>query len=90
MFTKLSLFQKHYKLIAIDLSKQQKVDVDPEAIQRNNFTGNLKQDENKKMFCIIEKTKETVLDFSKGTVRVLSFYFFQNQSVKWLSITFSM
>ena len=35
-----SYFQKYYKLIAIDLSKQQKLDVDPKAIQQINFSGN--------------------------------------------------
>ena len=41
MFTKLFLLQKYYKLIAIDLSKQQNLDADPKAIQQINFTGNL-------------------------------------------------
>ena len=35
-----SYFQKYYKLIAIYLSKQQKLDVDPKAIQQINFSGN--------------------------------------------------
>ena len=34
-------FNKYYKLIATDLSKQQTLDADPEAIQQINFTGNL-------------------------------------------------
>ena len=33
-------FKKYYKLIAIDLSKQQKLDADPKAIQQISFTGN--------------------------------------------------
>ena len=37
-------FNKHYKMIAIDLSKQQALDADPKAIQQNNFTGNLDRD----------------------------------------------
>ena len=32
-------FKKYYKLIAIDLSKQQKLDVDPNVIQQINFNG---------------------------------------------------
>ena len=36
-------FKEHYKLIAIDLSKQQKLDADPKAIQQINFTGNLEK-----------------------------------------------
>ena len=34
-------FNKYYKMIAIDLSKQQALDADPKAIQQINFTGNL-------------------------------------------------
>ena len=34
-------FKEHYKLIAIDLRKQQALDADPKAIQQINFTGNL-------------------------------------------------
>ena len=34
-------FNKYYKLIAIDLSKQQTLNADPEAIQQINFTANL-------------------------------------------------
>ena len=33
-------YNKHYKLIAIDLSKQQRLDTDPQAIQQIDFTGN--------------------------------------------------
>ena len=64
-------FKKYYKLIAIDLSKQQKLDADPKVIQQINFTGNLDRAEGATMFFIIEEAKETVLDFSKGTVKVL-------------------
>ena len=61
----------YYKLIAINLSKQQKLDADPKAIQQINFTGNLSRAKGATMFFIIEDTKETVLDFSKGTIKVL-------------------
>ena len=64
-------FKEHYKLIAIRLSKQQALDADPKAMQPNNFTGNLERDGNTQMFFIIEKANETVLDFSKRTVKVL-------------------
>ena len=64
-------FKKYYKLTAIDLSKQQNLDIDPKAIQQINFTGNLDRAGGATMFCIIEEAKETVLDFSKGTVKVL-------------------
>ena len=58
-------------MIAIDLSKQRALDVDPRAIQQINFTANVDRAENTTMFFIIEEAKETVLDFSQGTVKVL-------------------
>ena len=63
-------FKKYYKLIAINLSKQQKLDADPKVIEQINFTINLNRAEGAAMFFIIEEAKETVLDFSKGTVKV--------------------
>ena len=64
-------FKNHYKMIAIDLSKQQALDADPRAIQQINFTANLDRAGNTTMFFIIEEAKETVLDFSQGIVKVL-------------------
>ena len=58
-------------LIGIDLSKQGKLDVDSKAMQQINFIGNLQRDENTQMFFIVEEVKETLLDFSKGKVKVL-------------------
>ena len=58
-------------MIVIDLSKQQALDTDTRAIQQINFTTNLDRAENTTMFFIIEEAKETVLDFSQGTVKVL-------------------
>ena len=66
-----SYFNENYKMIAIDLSKQQVLDADPRAIQQINFTANLDRDGNTTMFFITEEAKETVLDFSQGTVKVL-------------------
>ena len=51
---------KHYKMIVIELSKQQALDGDPKAIQQINFTGNLERDNDATMFFIIEAAKETV------------------------------
>ena len=65
-----SYFKENYKLIAIDLSKQQALDVDPRAIQQINFTTNLDRNGNTAIF-IIEKAKETVFEFSQGTVKVI-------------------
>ena len=58
-------------MITIDLSKQQELDADPKALQQINFTGNLDRLGNTAMFFIIEEAKETILDFSQGTVKVL-------------------
>ena len=55
-------------MIAIDFSKQQKLDSDPKAIQQINFTGNLEQQAT--IFFISKEVKETVLHFSEGTVKV--------------------
>ena len=40
-------------------------------IKQINFTGNLERAEGSTMFFIIEKGKQTVLDFSKRTVKLL-------------------
>ena len=56
---------------AIDLSRQQVLDAGPRAIQQINFTANLDRAGNTTMFFIIEEAKETVLDFSQGTIKVL-------------------
>ena len=58
-------------MIAIDLSKQHVFDAVPRAIQQINFTANLDGEGNTKLFFITEEAKETVLDFSQGTVKVL-------------------
>ena len=63
-------FKKYYKLIAIDLSKQEKLDADAKAIQRINFTGNLDRAEGATMFSLLKKRKK-VLGFLKGAVKVL-------------------
>ena len=59
----------YYKMIAIDLSEQQALDTDPKAIHQINFTGNL--EEQSTIFFPTEEAKETVLDFSQGTLKVL-------------------
>ena len=60
-----------YKLIAVDLSKQQALDADPRAIQQINFTANLDRAGNTRFYFILEEAKETIPDFSQGTVKVL-------------------
>ena len=57
-------FKKYFKLLAIHLSKQQKLDADPKAIQQINVTGNLSRAEGATMFFIIKTVKVLDLDFS--------------------------
>ena len=64
-------FKENYEIIAIGLSRKQVLDADPRAIQQINFTANLDRGGNTTMFFIIEEPKETVLDFSQGTAKVL-------------------
>ena len=64
-------FKENYKMIAIDLSKQQALDADPRAIQQINFTANLDRAGNTRIYFILEEAKENILDFSQGTVKVL-------------------
>ena len=58
-------------MIAIDLRKQQALDADPRLIQRIDVTANLDRENNTRIFFVLEEVKETVLDFSQGTVKVL-------------------
>ena len=77
-------------MITIDLSKQQALDVDPEAMQQINFTGNRVENINgNTMFFITEEAKETILNSSYGTVKVLkiSILFWYNINIKGLNIT---
>ena len=64
-------FMDTYKMIAVDLSKQQALDADPRAIQQINFTANLDTAGNTRVYFILEEAKETILDFSQGTVKIL-------------------
>ena len=62
-------FKDHSNLVAIDLSKQKELDADSRAIQQIEFYGMLKT---KSQVCtVLEKSKETTLQFSKATANVL-------------------
>ena len=56
-------FKENYKMIAIDLSRQNELDADPRAIQQINFTANLDRAGNTTMFFIVEEAKETIFEF---------------------------
>ena len=61
-------FEKHYKLVAVDLSKQKELDADPRAIQQIEFKYMLGTNSN--ICWVLEKSKGTILEFYKGTVKV--------------------
>ena len=63
------IFKKNCRLIAADLSKQKALDANLRAIQQIIFTG--KTSANTVIYYIPEQSKETILDFSKGTTKVL-------------------
>ena len=67
-------FEKNYRLIAADLSKQKALDADSRAIQQIIFTGKIKLTlaNTKVIICyILEHSQETNLQFSKGIAKVL-------------------
>ena len=57
-------FKKYYKLISIDLSKQQVLQENKDLIQQINFVGGLEEEAN--VFIIIEKKEHTILEFSQN------------------------
>ena len=57
-------FKDSYKMIAVNLSKQQALDADPRAIQQINFTANLDRAGNTRIYFILEEAKETILNFA--------------------------
>ena len=61
-------FDKHYKLVDVDLSKQKELDPDPKAIQQIELKYMLGT--NPTIYWVFEKSKETILEFYKGTVKV--------------------
>ena len=73
-------FLDTYKMIAVDLSKQEALDADPRSIKQINFTANLNRAGNTRAYFILEEPKETIIDFSQRTVKVLQTYYgiFQN------------
>ena len=64
-------FKNSHEIIAVDLSKQQALDAAPRANQRISFAAHLDRAGNTRIYFILEKAKETKLDFSQGTVKVL-------------------
>ena len=50
--------RKYYKMITIDLSKEQVLDTDPKAIQKIKFTANLNREGKTRIYFILEKAKK--------------------------------
>ena len=65
----LLISKKNYRLIAADLSKQKALDADSRAIQQIIFTGTASA--SVIIYYILEQLKEAMLEFSKGTTKVL-------------------
>ena len=64
-------FKENYKMIEIDLSKEQALDTDPIANPQINFTVNLNRDGDTRMFFMLETAKINILCLSQRTVRAL-------------------
>ena len=62
-------FKKHYKLITIDLSKEQELQENEDLIQQINFIGRSTEAAN--VFIIIEKKENTILEFSQNLANVI-------------------
>ena len=58
-------FKKNYKMVPIDLSRQQALDADPRAIQQINFTASLDRAGNTRIYFILEEAKKLFLNFRK-------------------------
>ena len=70
-----SYFDDIYKMIAVDLSKQQALDADPRVIQQINFTANLDKPDNTRIYLIFRRSERSYIKFCtrhcKSTVSML-------------------
>ena len=77
-------FKRYYKMIVIDLSKQQILDADPNAIPQINFTGSV--DWAATIFLINKNSREII--FHKEVWQYCKFIFLQYSiNIKWFDIT---
>ena len=70
----MAYFEQHYTLVAVHLSKQKGLDADSRATQQITFTGKIKATEANTrviIYYILKKSKQTRLEFAKGTTKVL-------------------
>ena len=61
-------FKNYYKMIAVDLIKQQVLHADPKVIQQIKFTANLDRAANTRFYFILIEAKKSC---SQGTVKIL-------------------
>ena len=74
LYWNFAYFEKNYRVIADDLSKKKALDADSRAVQQIIFTGKIKStEENTRViiYYIFEQSKETILEFSKWTTKLL-------------------
>ena len=67
-------FEKNYQLIAVDLSKQKALDAGSRAIKQIIFIGKIKAkvaNAGVIIYYILERSKESKLEFARGTKKVL-------------------
>ena len=69
MLARFVYFEKKYRLIAANLSKQKALDAELRAIQQIIFTGKASLDV--MIYYILNQSKETILEFAKGTTKAL-------------------
>ena len=59
-----------FNIVAVDLSHQSILDSDPKAIQQIEFVYKITNGAEAQILTVLEKEKEAILEFSKGTVKV--------------------
>ena len=69
MFVRLSTRQRLLPINCSRSIKQEELDADPRAIQQTEFYEMLNT--NSEVRTVLEKSKETILEFYKGTAKVL-------------------
>ena len=75
-----NFYVNEWNFIAVDLSKQSVLESDPRAIQQIEFIYRLDNNINSQILTVLQKEKETVLEFSKGIVKSLLIL-----NIKWLN-----
>ena len=77
--------KKPFRLIAIDLCKQQALDTGLKAYQQTNFIGELDQQDIQQCFSLLNKQKKLFWTFHKRLWKFSKFILLQ-YNIKWLNI----